>query len=648
MSDTVSSPGARAKPSPISPLARRLVTATVAFSTAVALLATAVQLYMDYRRDLGAIEATFQQVSQTYLPTITNALWATSRHEIQIALDGLVQLPDVRYVEVSEGQERWGQAGTDKTKAIKSREYSLTQLHRGRVQHIGTLRVVIDMDGVYQRLMDKFWVILISNSIKTFFVAGFMLWLFHWLVTRHLRRIADFAGRLGIANLDERLTLARPERAGSAPDEFDWVLSGFNKMQGNLATTVAALKEEISERIAAEQERSQALEALHQTLGQLEQRVEQRTEQVREQARIIDEIHDAVITTDMDNNITTWNRGAERLFGYSSTEIVGQPMSVLYPAQDTELVRERVFAPLMANTPHEVETRMRRKGGALFYVHSSLSKLHDKAGNPRGIVAYAMDITARKHAEALAERRTAELEAANRELESFSYSVSHDLRAPLRSIDGFSQALIEDYGQHLDDHGHGYLRRVRAAAQRMGVLIDDMLRLARVTRADMRLAAVDLTALAREIVAGLDKQQTAQPAEIIVQPNLTAYGDAALLRIVLENLLGNAIKYTSKTAQPRIELGAQTQNGRKAFFVRDNGAGFDMAFSDKLFSPFQRLHRTDEFPGTGIGLATVKRIVHRHGGEVWAKGNPGSGAVFYFTLAEDELNNAPPRVTSAL
>lgn len=648
MSDTVSPTGAPARPSPISPLARRLVTATVAFSTAVALLATAVQLYMDYRRDLGAIEATFQQVNQTYLPTITNALWATSRHEIQIALDGLVQLPDVRYVEVSEGQERWGQAGTDKAKAIKSREYSLTRQHRDRVQHIGTLRVVIDMDGVYQRLVDKFWVILISNSIKTFFVAGFMLWLFHWLVTRHLRRIADFAGRLGITNLDERLTLARAAHPASAPDEFDSVLNGFNKMQGNLATTVAALKEEITERIAAEQERSHALEALHQTLGQLEQRVEQRTEQVREQARIIDEIHDAVITTDMNRAITTWNRGAERLFGYSSAEIVGRPVSMLYPAGDAGLVQERVFAPLVANTPHEIETRMRRKDGTLFYVHSSLSMLHDKAGNPRGFVAYAMDITARKHAEALAERRTAELEAANRELESFSYSVSHDLRAPLRSIDGFSQALIEDYGQHLDDHGHGYLRRVRAAAQRMGLLIDDMLRLARVTRADMRLAPVDLTALAKEIVAGLDKQQTAQPTEVVVHPNLTAYGDAALLRIVLENLLGNALKYTGKTARPRIELGAQTQNGRKTYFVSDNGAGFDMAFSDKLFSPFQRLHRTDEFPGTGIGLATVKRIVHRHGGEVWAKGNPGSGAVFYFTLAEDELNNARPRVTSAL
>lgn len=631
-----------AKVSRISPLARRLVTATVAFSAVVALVATAVQLYMDYRRELDDIERTFQQVNQTYLPTIANALWATSRKEIQIALDGLVQLPDVCYVEVAENGHLWGRAGGDKISSVTVRDYPLTRVHRNRVETIGTLHVVIDLDGIYQRLIDKFWVILISNTIKTFFVAGFMLWLFYFLVTRHLRRIADFAARLGVDNLHERLSLTRHARPGSAVDEFDSVLSGFHQMQSNLQSTVAALKQEIAERIAAESERTQALDALHQTLSDLERRVEQRTQQVVDQARIIDEIHDAVITTDKNLNVTTWNRGAERLFGYSAAEIVGRPLTGLYPPEDTPHVQERIIMPLWNNGQYEVETRMRRKNGAVFYVHLSLSVLHDKAGAPRGFVAYSMDITARKQAEALAERRTAELEAVNRELEAFSYSVSHDLRAPLRSIDGFSQALLEDCGDRLDANGRSHLARVRNAAQRMGLLIDDLLRLARVSRADMHRTRVDITGLAREVMAAIDKDRRIKPEDVTIQPGLIAHGNPALLHIVLVNLLDNAYKYTSKTHCPRIEVGAKTEDGRTVFYVRDNGAGFDMNYVDQLFRTFQRLHRNDEFPGTGIGLATVKRIVHRHGGEVWAEGKPGAGATFYFTLSELNSVDAEP------
>lgn len=621
----------------ISPLARRLVAATVAFSTVVALLATAVQLYMDYRRELNDIDSTFQQVSRTYLPTITNALWATSRKEIQIALDGLVQLPDVCYVQVTENGQLWGRAGSDKITSITAREYPLTHLHRDRVETIGTLRVVVDLEGVYQRLIDKFWVILISNTIKTFFVAGFMLWLFYFLVTRHLRRIADFAARLGADNLNERLSLARHAQPGSAVDEFDSVLSGFNQMQANLKTTVAALKQEIAERVAAESDRTQALDALHQTLSELERRVEQRTQQVVDQARIIDEIHDAVIITDMGLNVTTWNRGAERLFGYSAAEIVGRPLQGLYLPEDTPLIEERIFRALRECGEHEMETRMRRKHGAVFDVHLSLSALHDNAGAPRGFAAYTMDITARKQAEAVAERRTAELEAVNRELEAFSYSVSHDLRAPLRSIDGFSQALMEDCGDSLDANGHAYLVRVRSAAQRMGLLIDDLLRLARVGRADMRRTRVDVTALAREIIATMEKDRCIRPEHVTIQPGLIANANGALLNIVLLNLLDNAYKYTAKTPCPRIEVGANNENGRTVFYVRDNGAGFDMDYADQLFGTFQRLHRDDDFPGTGIGLATVKRIIHRHGGEVWAEGKPGAGATFYFTLSVPDL-----------
>lgn len=228
--------------------------------------------------------------------------------------------------------------------------------------------------------------------------------------------------------------------------------------------------------------------------------------------------------------------------------------------------------------------------------------------------------------------RTAELSAANKELESFSYSVSHDLRAPLRSIDGFSQALCEDYSETLDSCAKGYLDRVRAATQRMGQLIDDLLNLARVTRAEMHRESVDLSAMASSVATELVKAEGERQVAWNIEPDVEAFADPRLLRVVLDNLLGNAWKYTSKHPQARIEFGRQHSNGSAFYFVRDDGAGFDPAYSERLFGAFQRLHGVTEFPGSGIGLATVHRIIHRHGGRIWAEAAVEKGATFYFTL----------------
>jgi signal transduction histidine kinase len=230
-------------------------------------------------------------------------------------------------------------------------------------------------------------------------------------------------------------------------------------------------------------------------------------------------------------------------------------------------------------------------------------------------------------------QRTAQLEATNKELEAFSYSVSHDLRSPLRSIDGFSLALLEDYGERLDATGQDYLQRVRAATQRMGQLIDDLLSLARVTRSELHHEHVDFSALTTTIANALQREYPDRQVEVIIAPGLVGYADARLLQIVLENLLGNAWKFTVRCPCATIEFGVVPCNGQKAYFVRDNGAGFDMAYADKLFGAFQRLHAMAEFSGTGIGLATVQRIIHRHGGHVWAESAVDQGATFYFTVA---------------
>ncbi len=230
------------------------------------------------------------------------------------------------------------------------------------------------------------------------------------------------------------------------------------------------------------------------------------------------------------------------------------------------------------------------------------------------------------------ERRALELQAANSELDAFAYSVSHDLRAPLRSIDGFSQVLLEDYGAQLDEGGRDSLQRVRAASQRMATLIDDLLKLARVTRTEMRTERVDLSGMAREIVLDIQRTAPDRQVEFAIAPGLEAQGDSRLLRVVLDNLLRNGWKYTGKQAQPRVEFTAVDENGGRVFVVKDNGAGFDMKYADKLFGVFQRLHSITEFEGTGVGLATVRRIINRHGGRIWAEGIVDQGATFYFTL----------------
>jgi len=232
------------------------------------------------------------------------------------------------------------------------------------------------------------------------------------------------------------------------------------------------------------------------------------------------------------------------------------------------------------------------------------------------------------------ERSNQELAALNQEIEAFSYSVSHDLRGPVRSMDGFSLALLEDYGDKLDDEARDYLQRIRAASQRMGRLIDELLGLSRVTRAELKIRSVNLSEVAREIADSLDQQRPERHVQWIIDEGITVHADKALLQIALQNLLENAWKFTAKTEHPVIHVGAREHDGNKECFVADNGVGFDMNYADRLFGAFQRLHHESEFSGTGIGLATVQRIFRRHEGKVWVQAKPGLGATFFFSLKE--------------
>jgi PAS domain S-box-containing protein len=360
-----------------------------------------------------------------------------------------------------------------------------------------------------------------------------------------------------------------------------------------------------------------------------------KAEEARAQlAAIVDSSGDAIIGKTLDGVIRSWNRAAERLFGYTAAEAVGKPISWLLPP-GREGEEPGIIERLKRGERVEsFESVRRRKDGRDIHVSITISPIHDSRGAVIGASKAARDISDRKRAEEALARAKEAAETANRELQTFSYSVAHDLRAPLRGIDGFSQALLEDYAGQLDAEGKRYLERVRESAQHMAQLIESLLTLARVTQSDLRRERVDLTALARAAAARVGAAQPRREVEVLIMDGLTADGDARLLGVALENLLNNAWKFTQGRPRARIEFGSRQENGEPVFFVHDNGAGFDMAFASKLFGVFQRLHTPDEFEGTGIGLATVQRIVQRHGGRIWAEGKVDEGASFYFTLAE--------------
>jgi len=349
---------------------------------------------------------------------------------------------------------------------------------------------------------------------------------------------------------------------------------------------------------------------------------------------VAETVTDAVISADRQGLITYVNKGGEQLFGWEASQLAGRPLTVLMPERHRDENRRLLraaSADLAIGSQNVLELVALHKNGREFPVELSLARWDDPTG--RFYTAIIRDITERRRRDEELRAINAQLELTNQELETFSYSVSHDLRAPVRSIDGFSAILEQDYGDRLDDRGRDCLTRVRAAAHRMYTLIDALLLLSRVTREEMRRDVVDLSAVARSVATELHRTQPDREVEFVIPPGIIAIGDGSLIRVMFENLLGNSWKFTSRQPTARIEFGTMMQDGISLYFVRDNGAGFDMAYGDKLFGAFQRLHTSEEFPGTGIGLATVHRIVRRHGGTVRAEGEVGKGAAFYFTLA---------------
>ncbi|MGH7569268.1 MAG: sensor histidine kinase [Gemmatimonadales bacterium] len=411
-------------------------------------------------------------------------------------------------------------------------------------------------------------------------------------ITTPLRRLTEAAEAVAAGG-------PAPQVAVGRPDELGRLAEAFNVMAERVARARRGLEAEVSER-------------------------EARLSIITETA------HDAIVSADDQGHIFYWNPGAARLFGYTADEVLGRSLTLLMPERFHAAHLAGFRRYLTTGTAHvvgrTVELEGRHKDGSEFPLELSLAAARTETGvSFTGIIR---DITERKHME-MALRET------NAELEAFTYSVSHDLRAPLRAIDGFTRILLEDHGANLDTEGRRVADVIRANTHRMGALIDDLLTFSRLGRTELVAADVDMQRLAGAVVEELQGAAGERSLEISLGTLPPARGDRPLLRQVLLNLIQNAVKFTRTRTPSRIELGARADGNETVYFVRDNGVGFDIRYAGKLFGVFQRLHRAEEFEGTGVGLAIVQRIVHRHGGRVWAEGAVDAGATFYFSLPRE-------------
>jgi PAS domain S-box-containing protein len=386
------------------------------------------------------------------------------------------------------------------------------------------------------------------------------------------------------------------------------------------------------------------LEQLQDYAGSLETKVYERGTALKQSEEryhnIIDNMLESFQIISFDWRYIYVNEAAARYGRTSKNELLGYTVMEKYPGIETSEMFAALKLTMEERLSQHREFKFSYPDGSIGWFEFSIQAV------PEGIFILSLDITERKKAEIAMQRlneeleqhvreRTAHLEALNKELEAFSYSVSHDLRAPLRALDGFSQALLEDYQEKLDEEGQEYLGLIRYESQRMGQLIDDLIGLSRLNRNELHPQSLNLSALVHDIATKLRQRDTQRKVNFIIEDDLIVCADSNLLRIAMQNLLENAWKYSSKKAQAQIEFGCQQASGETLYFVRDNGVGFDMAYVHKLFGAFQRLHGMSEFEGTGIGLATVQRIIHRHGGSIRAEGLVNQGASFYFTLASE-------------
>jgi PAS domain S-box-containing protein len=591
-------------------IARRLILAMVLFSSVITLVVTAIQLYRDYNRDLLLIDSQLKQIQDVHIRSIAGSLWLLDEKGMQVLVDGILQLPDILYVEVSDGERSWASAGVRQTEKMIRREYPLTYQHLESEQQIGSMIAVATLERVYQRLIDKTVDILVSNAIRTFLVAGFMLLLFHFLVTRHLIDIAGFVRKQDLDQAVEPLRLDRKPGNQHRPDELDLVVNELNQMHKNLQKSFTTLKQSETK-----------YRELYDTMAQ------------------------GVIYRDENGLITSANNAAQEILGLSLEQMQKQSdLNMTWRTIDehgesiadddfpaiTTLRTGKGVNNLVMGFLHPVEKQ---------YRWAMVSSKPASAGDgDKGSLAFSTftDITDRKKADQEREQLIQELEIKNRELERFVYTISHELKTPLVTIAGFSGILSSDIEEADKDKLISHLRHITNAVDTMSVLLDELLELSRVGRIINTPETVSMRELIQEVAKMVERQAAKRDVIIEISPDMPdVFGDKIRLREVLQNLAENAIKFSADRPDARVKVGWRDDGQDPVFYVEDNGRGIDPAYHDKIFGLFERLDLHIE--GTGVGLALVQRIMEEHGGKIWVESEgAGAGSTFCFTVPQHE------------
>lgn len=485
-------------------IGKKLLVWIIFFSSLITLSLSAIQLFIDYKVEVGTINTRLDEIESSYKDVIEASLWNVDREQLNIQLEGIVRLPDIQAVVVKENQNIGNAIFLEKGTSTGSsvmRNYDLEHKDGDETFLIGHLYVEASLTAVYQRLLNKAVTIMVVQGIKTFFVSFFILFVFYRLVTRHIINMEDFLKNVDVRHSQTELVLAR--KGKESDDELDHLVTAYNSMVGDLRQAY----------------------------------------------------------------------------------------------DDMRVVNERLKKDIAARKTAESHVKLLNE-----------------------------ELEARVRA------RTAELEAANKELNTFCYSVSHDLRAPLRRVNGFRHNIDVEFSNKLGTRGKHYLSRMESCTNEMNAMIDSFLTLAKSTNTELIIEEVNLSKVVNRILATHQEKDTSRKMTIKVQPNVKADCDIRLVELLLNNLLDNAWKYTSKKEGAEITFSQKKLNGERIYVIADNGAGFNMEYADNLFTPFTRLHKVSDFQGIGIGLATVKRVTARHGGKVWAESSVGDGATFFFTL----------------
>jgi len=622
------------------PLARRLVWIVTLCGILLTFAAAALQMYTGYRRELEQLNARLQQIQIVAVPILVNSIWHFDNQQIETQLLGMLNLQDISFVQLRViGGETYTFGESIPADAAIAQTIELVYTQNNETFPLGQLDVIADRRDLQQRVSGWLVQYLLTAAIQIFVLAGLILFAVERLLTRPLNEIVRYAETLDLEHLEKPLTLT-PRPLAPPGDELQLVALKLNEMRRRLMEDVA--------------EREQMEAALRQS--------------ERSYREIFNATSEAIFIHNIpDGCLLQVNTPMLRLYGYASEdEIIGKNVGELGQNQPpyTKVEAERYLQKAITQGPQIFEWLARKKTGETFWVEVSLRC--SMLGGEQRALAVVRDITGRKQTEALlmaqnealiaqqhaleraeaqtrqlnieleqrVKERTLQLTALNQELEAFGYSVAHDLRAPLRHMNGFSQMLLEEHGAGLSAEAQKLLQRIHDAASDLSGMVDALLSLSRLTRDEMRPTQVNLSALAQEIAANLSQREPERQVTLDIAPNLTVQADKHLAQIVLENLIGNAWKFSAQRQPAQIQFGClpATPEDGIVYFVRDNGVGFDMAYAGRLFSPFQRLHSAETFSGTGIGLATVKRIIQRHGGRIWSESAVERGATFYFTL----------------